>query len=93
MQLTTEPEVVMIDDVRYTPHEASLLPPTENEAAQLHAGVTSFQNGTAFSGYVANSRIASLLSDRQNILLCVGLLIAADYFALLSHVSALTNVC
>lgn len=71
-----------------------LNPATDSEQSKIaSAGVTAFQNGTAFSGYVANSRIASLLSDRQNILLAVGLLIAADYFALLSHVSALAPVC
>lgn len=87
--MTGEPPVVKLDDVLYTPAAES-----ESEGEPFGSvGVTAFQNGTAFSGYVANSRIASLLSDRQNILLAVGLLIAADYFALLSHVSALAPVC
>lgn len=87
--MTGEPKVV-VDDVPYSPATES---EPEGGVPLGSAGVTMFQNGTAISGYVANSRIAALLSDRQNILLAVGLLIAADYFALLSHVSALAPVC
>ena len=91
--MTGEPDKVIIDEVRYVPENLELTTTDNEQSTIASAGVTAFQNGTAFSGYVANSRIASLLSDRQNILLAVGLLIAADYFALLSHVSALAPVC
>lgn len=86
--MTGEPQVAEC------PYCVTPEPATDSEQSTIaSAGVQMFQNGTAVSGYVANSRIAALLSDRQNILLAVGLLIAADYFALLSHVSALAPVC
>jgi hypothetical protein len=88
--LTGEPDVVMIDGVHYSPTVES---EPEGNPFTVSDRVEEFRNGTALSGFTANSKIASLLGDRQNILLAVGLLIAADYFALLSHVSALTSVC
>ena len=62
--MTGEPQVVECPNCKPLTSPAT---ESDQESTILgSAGVQMFQNGTAVSGYVANSRIAALLGDRQN---------------------------